>query len=87
LTLLMFFLGTLKILNLNLIIVSIFIVSLCCLMSWFYVARKKGSLGIPLRREHVSSLLHFTDHPSYFIITMALANLVFMAFYHAICFP
>ena len=87
LTLLMFFLGAFKILNLNSIGVSIYIVSLGCLISWFYIEKRKGSLGISLHRKHVLSLLHFTDHPIYFIITVALANLVFMAFYHAICFP
>jgi len=87
LTLLMFFLGTLKILNLNSIVISILLVSLSCLTLWVYLAKRKGSLGISLRRKHVSSLLHFADRPFYFIITLALANLVFMAFYHSLCFP
>ena len=87
LTLLMFFLGIFKILNLNSIAVSLFLVSLCCLALWIYLIKRKGSLEISLRRKHISSLLHFADHPIYFIVTVVLANLVFMAFYHAVCFP
>lgn len=87
LTLLMFFLGTLKILNLNSIAISIFLVSLCCLILWIYFVKRRGLPGISLQRKHFSSLLYFADHPIRFIITMALASLVFMAFYHAVCFP
>ena len=86
-TLLMFFLGTLKILNLNSITISIFLVSLCCLALWIYSVMRKRSRGFSLCRKHLSSILHFADHPLYIIIAMTLANLIFMAFYHAVCFP
>jgi len=87
LTLLMFFLGIFGILNLSSIAISLFLVSLCCLALWIHLLKIKGSLGFSLRRKNISSLLCFADHPIYFIITVALANLVFMAFYHAVCFP
>jgi len=87
LTLIMFFLGTLRILNLNSIIISIILASLFSLASQIYFARKKGSLKIPLRSTHIQSLLCFADRPISLIITVPLANLIFMAFYHAVCFP
>ena len=87
LTLLMFFLSTFKILNLNAIIISSFLLSTCFLGLLLYRRRKKGSLGISLFCKNSLSPLQFTDKPVHFIIAIALANLVFMAFYHAICFP
>jgi len=90
LTLVMFFLGTLNILNLNSIVITLLLDSFLCLALQVYFAKKKGSPSIslnPLHPKHVLSLLRFADHPISLIITVALANLIFMAFYHAVCFP
>jgi len=90
LTLLMFFLGTLKMLHLNSIVISVLLTSFFCLALQIYLAKKKGSLKISLRHlrpKQILLLLCFADHPVSLIITMALANLLFMALYHAICYP
>ena len=83
----MFLLGTLKILNLNLIITSLFFFSLFFIILRFYVERRKKSLRFSLGFKNLSLNLCFTKRTLCFLITVVLANLLFMAFYHAVCFP
>ena len=86
LTLLIFLLGTLKILNLNMIVISILLASICCLSLWIRLVKKRGS-RISLSHIRVSSTLRLMNNPFHLVISAALANLIFMAFYHAVCFP